>query len=62
MSQKGEPQNGCFKKTCAYQGVRNVRFSEYLACFVFLKLQIPAEIPPNKCENDFTHFTFSKWK
>ena len=22
---------------CAYQGVRNVRFSEYLTCFVFLK-------------------------
>ena len=22
---------------CAYQGVRNVRFSENLACFVFLK-------------------------
>ena len=22
--------------TCAYQGVRNVRFSENLACFVFL--------------------------
>ena len=24
-------------RTCAYQGVRNVRFSEILACFVFLK-------------------------
>ena len=24
-------------RTCAYQGVRNVRFSENLACFVFLK-------------------------
>ena len=23
--------------TCAYQGVRNVRLSENLACFVFLK-------------------------
>ena len=23
-------------RTCAYQGVRNVRFSENLACFVFL--------------------------
>ena len=23
--------------TCAYQGVRNIRFSENLACFVFLK-------------------------
>ena len=23
--------------TCVYQGVRNVRFSENLACFVFLK-------------------------
>ena len=54
LSQKGESQNWCFKKTkhakfsekwtfvtpwCArtYQGVRNVRFSENLACFVFLK-------------------------
>ena len=48
--QKGEAQNGCFKKTKhakfsekrtfltpAYQGVRNIRFSESLACFVFLK-------------------------
>ena len=50
---KGQPQNGCFKKTkhgkfsekrlfltperCAYQGVRNVRFLENLACFIFLK-------------------------
>ena len=48
---KGESQNGCFKKTkhpkfsmcmvcvctCAYQKVRNVRLSENLACFVFLK-------------------------
>ena len=24
-------------RTCPYQGVRNVRFSENLACFVFLK-------------------------
>ena len=24
-------------RTCAYQGVRNVRFSEILACFLFLK-------------------------
>ena len=24
-------------RTCAYQGVRNVRFSENLTCFVFLK-------------------------
>ena len=24
-------------RTCAYQGVRNVHFSENLACFVFLK-------------------------
>ena len=24
-------------RTCAYQGVRNVNFSENLACFVFLK-------------------------
>ena len=60
VRQKGESQNGCFKKTkyvkfsekrtfltswyahlCVYQGrgrgVRNVRFSENLACFVFLK-------------------------
>ena len=52
IRQKGESQNGCFKKTkhakfskkrifltrtCAYQGARNIRFSENLACFVFLK-------------------------
>ena len=49
IRQKGESRNGCFKKTkhaisekqifftCAYQGVRNVHFSENLACFVFLK-------------------------
>ena len=60
VRQKGESQNGCFKKikhakffekehflpldiatlllaSCAYQGVLNVRFSENLACFVFLK-------------------------
>ena len=24
-------------RTCAYQGVRNVRFSENLMCFIFLK-------------------------
>ena len=50
--QKMESQNWCLKKTkhakftekktfltrtCAYQGVRNVRFLENLACFVFLK-------------------------
>ena len=45
IRQKGESQNGCFKKTkhakfsekrtCAYQGVR--KFLENLACFVFLK-------------------------
>ena len=50
IRQKWESLNGCFKKTkhaqfpekrifrtCAYQGGRNVRFSENLACFVFLK-------------------------
>ena len=57
IRQKGESQNGCFKKTkhakfsekqtfltpdmhtctCDYQGVRIVRFSENLACIVFLK-------------------------
>ena len=26
-------------RTCAYQGIKNVRFSENLACFVFLKQQ-----------------------
>ena len=50
--QKSESQSECFKKTkhakfsekltptrtCAYQGVRNVRFSKNLACFV----EIPA--------------------
>ena len=34
--EKGESQNGCNNNTCAYQGVKNVRFSENLACFVFL--------------------------
>ena len=54
IRQKGESQNGCFKKTkhakfsekrnflrldrhSAYQGLRNIRFSENLMCFVFLK-------------------------
>ena len=46
IRQKGEPQNGCYKKTkhakfseklrfltpYAYQGVKNFRFSENLAC------------------------------
>ena len=27
-------------RTCTYQGVRNVHFSENLACFVFLKHQL----------------------
>ena len=35
IRQKGESQNGYFRKT--YQVVRNVHFSESLACFVFLK-------------------------
>ena len=52
IRQKGESQNECFKKTkhvkfsekrtftfltCAYQGVRNIRFSQNLTCFIFLK-------------------------
>ena len=51
IRQKGKSQNVCFEKTknaefsekrtfltpCVYQGVRNVRFSENLAFFVFLK-------------------------
>ena len=36
IRQKGESQNECFNG-CAYQGVRNVCFSEILACFTFLK-------------------------
>ena len=50
IRQKSESQNGCFKKTkharfsekrtYTYQGVRSVRFSENLACFVFLKHHI----------------------
>ena len=28
-------------RTCAYQGVKNVRFSEILACFIFLKHPFP---------------------
>ena len=59
IRQKGESQNGCFKKTkhakfpekqiftplirtrtCAYNGARNVHFSENLACFVFLKFAL----------------------
>ena len=50
--QKGQSQNGCFKKTkhaktnifypdmqtyVAYQGIKNVRFSENLTRFVFFK-------------------------
>ena len=35
LRQKGKSQNVSF--TCAYQGVRKVRFSEDLVCFVFLK-------------------------
>ena len=53
IRQKGQSQNGCFKKTkhvkfsekrtfltprsCAHPGLRNVCFSENLTCFVFLK-------------------------
>ena len=52
IRQKGESQNGCFKETkhskffekwtfltpwYAYQGLRNVCFSENLACFLLLK-------------------------
>ena len=50
IRQKGESQNGYFKKlkhakfsekqtfyTCEYQQLRNVCFSENLACFVFVK-------------------------
>ena len=32
-----ENENFLLFRTCAYQGVRNVRFSENLTCFVFLK-------------------------
>ena len=49
IRQKGQSQNGCFKKTkhakfsekrtCAYQRVRNVHLSKNLACFLFLKRQ-----------------------
>ena len=43
IRQKDESENGCFKyaRTCAYQGVRNVGFSENLACF-----EIQFEIRP----------------
>ena len=34
IRQKGEPQ---ITRACAYQGVRNVCFSEILTCFAFLK-------------------------
>ena len=40
--------------TCAYQGVRNVRFSGNLACFVFLKhpfWDLPFALLPAKCMN-----------
>ena len=53
IRQKGESQNGCFNQAkrakipkkqtfltlrlCAYQEVRNVCFSEILACFALLK-------------------------
>ena len=38
IRQKDESQNGCFKKTKHVKFFqRDVRFSENLACFVFLK-------------------------
>ena len=54
IRQKGESQNGCFKKNkarqfsgkrtflnpCAYQGVRNVRFLDNLACSVFVETSV----------------------
>ena len=72
IRQKGQSQNGCFRKTkhvefsekrtffyplirtgtCAYQGVKPVRFSENLACFVFLKTHFevrPFALLPSKC-------------
>ena len=35
IRQKGESQHRCFKK--AKQGIKNICFSEILACFTFLK-------------------------
>ena len=81
IRQKGESQNGCYKKTkqakfsekqtffnplirtrtCAYQGVRNVRFSEKLAYFIFLwhrfEIRSFALLPTNFL---FTN-VFSRW-
>ena len=37
IRQKGESQNGCFKKTKHAKFSEKVRFSQNLACFVFLK-------------------------
>ena len=40
-------------RTCAYQGVRNVHYSEILTCFVFLKHRFEirpfAFLPTNFC-------------
>ena len=67
IRQKGESQNGCFKKdtpnfpknehflrTCAYQGVRDVGFSENLACFVFFKHSF--------WDSPFCFITDKKWQ
>ena len=35
LFQEKKPQQST--RTCAYQGLRNVHFSENLACFIFLK-------------------------
>ena len=76
IRQKGESQNGFFKKiarqifrktiisyplirtcTCAYQGVRNVCFSEN-ACFVFLKYPF-WDLPFCLITEEFQFFLFS---
>ena len=50
-------------RTCAYQGVRNVRFSKNLACFVFLKH--PSRDSPFCLITDeiklLEHLSFNNW-
>ena len=80
IRQKGDNQNGCFKKTnhakfsekrtflipwyahvctCADQGVRNVRFSENLLCFVFLIISL---LPYYWRNTQLPFWILSSWK
>ena len=49
---------------CAYQGVRNIRFSENLACFVFLKqpfLDLPFCLITDDILEVFAITIFEEW-